>query len=148
MNECSTNQKQHFTGCASLAAIGVKLSQLKLFDPIRTTAQIGRKTIKHTPADKLYDALISPACWQEPTGWSKSLLVCEPIPRSARGRYRNQLQRRQAGVESNLPQQEARFSRSFDASGSVVAIVLNQEACLARSFLRSSFVQAQKSSSV
>jgi hypothetical protein len=59
MNECSTNQTQHFTGCASLAAIGVKLSQLKLFDPIRTTVQIKQKTIKHTPTDKLYDAFIS-----------------------------------------------------------------------------------------
>src|SRR5215469_5617008 len=59
MNECSTNQLQHLTGCASLAAIGVKLSQLKLFDPIRTIVQIKQKTIKHTPADKLYDAFIS-----------------------------------------------------------------------------------------
>jgi len=59
MNECSTNQTQHFTGCASLAAIGVKLSQLKLFDPIRTHVQIRQKTIKHTPVDKLYDAFIS-----------------------------------------------------------------------------------------
>jgi Transposase DDE domain len=59
MNECSTNQTQHFTGCASLAAIGVKLSQLKLFDPIRATVQIRQKTIKHTPTDKLYDAFIS-----------------------------------------------------------------------------------------
>ena len=59
MNECSTNQTQHFTGCASLAAIGVKLSQLKLFDPIRTKVQIKQKTIKHTPTDKLYDAFIS-----------------------------------------------------------------------------------------
>ncbi len=59
MNECSTNETQHFTGCASLAAIGVKVSQLKLFDPIRTRVQIKQKTIKHTPADKLYDAFIS-----------------------------------------------------------------------------------------
>ena len=59
MNECSTNQTHHFTGCASLAAIGVKVSQLKLFDPIRTNVQIKQKTIKHTPADKLYDAFIS-----------------------------------------------------------------------------------------
>src|SRR6266571_1387181 len=59
MNECSTNPTQHFTGCASLAALGVKLSQLKLFDPIRTTVQIRQKTIKHTPVDKLYDAFIS-----------------------------------------------------------------------------------------
>lgn len=59
MNECSTNQTQHFTGCASLEAIGVKVSQLKLFDPIRTHVQIRQKTIKHTLADKLYDAFIS-----------------------------------------------------------------------------------------
>ena len=59
MNECSTNQTQHFTGCASLAAIGVKVSQLKLFDPIRTHVHIRQKTIKHPPADKLYDAFIS-----------------------------------------------------------------------------------------
>ena len=59
MNECSTNQTQHFTGCASLAALGVKLSQLNLFGPIRTTVQIRQKTIKHTPTDKLYDAFIS-----------------------------------------------------------------------------------------
>jgi hypothetical protein len=39
--------------------MGVKLSQLKLFDPIRTTVQIRQKTIKHTPVDKLYDAFIS-----------------------------------------------------------------------------------------
>lgn len=59
MNECSTNPRQHFTGCASLAAIGVKVSQLKLFDPIRSRVQIKQKTIKHTPTDKLYDAFIS-----------------------------------------------------------------------------------------
>jgi hypothetical protein len=39
--------------------MGVQLSHLKLFDPIRTTVQIRQKTIKHTPADKLYDAFIS-----------------------------------------------------------------------------------------
>jgi len=35
MNECNTNQTQHVTGSASLVAIGVKLNQLKLFDPIQ-----------------------------------------------------------------------------------------------------------------
>jgi len=60
MNECSTNQTQHFSGCAALAASGVQVKHLKLFDPIRTTVQIRQKTTKHTPADKLYDAFISP----------------------------------------------------------------------------------------
>jgi len=37
----------------------VKVRHLDLFGPIRTTVQIRQKTIKHTPADKLYDAFIS-----------------------------------------------------------------------------------------
>ena len=59
MNESITGTTTHFSPTASLAAIGVKLSQLNLFGPIRTTVQIRQKTIKHTPTDKLYDAFIS-----------------------------------------------------------------------------------------
>lgn len=59
MNESITPTTKHFSPAASLAALGVKLSQLKLFDPIRTNVEIRQKTIKHTPADKLYDAFIS-----------------------------------------------------------------------------------------
>src|SRR5258708_4390570 len=59
MNESITPTTNHFSPAASLAALGVKLSQLDLFGPIRTTVQIRQKTVKHTPADKLYDAWIS-----------------------------------------------------------------------------------------
>lgn len=59
MNESITPTTKHFSPAASLAALGVKLSQLDLFGPIRTEVQIRQKTIKHTPVDKLYDALIS-----------------------------------------------------------------------------------------
>src|SRR5258708_20914031 len=59
MNESITATTNHFSPAASLAAIGVKLSQLDLFGPIRTQVQIRQKTVKHTPTDKLYDALIS-----------------------------------------------------------------------------------------
>jgi hypothetical protein len=59
MNESITRTTTHFSPTASLAAIGVKLRQLDLFGPIRTTVQIRQKTVKHTPADKLYDAWIS-----------------------------------------------------------------------------------------
>lgn len=58
MNECSTETKE-FTSCASLAAIGLKMQELKVFDPIRERVQIAQKTVKHTPTDKLYDAFIS-----------------------------------------------------------------------------------------
>jgi hypothetical protein len=56
MNESTT---KHFTGCASLAAVGVKLRQLDVFGPIRQTVRIAQKTVKHTPIDKVYDAFIS-----------------------------------------------------------------------------------------
>ena len=59
MNESITPTTSHFSPAASLAAIGVKLSQLDLFGPIRKQVQIKQKTVKHTPTDKLYDALIS-----------------------------------------------------------------------------------------
>lgn len=58
MNKSITSTN-HFSPAASLAAIGVKMQQLDLFGPIRTQVQIPQKTVKHTPADKLYDALIS-----------------------------------------------------------------------------------------
>jgi hypothetical protein len=59
MNESITPTTNHFSPAASLAALGVKLSQLDLFGPIRTEVQIRQKTVKHTPVDKLYDAFIS-----------------------------------------------------------------------------------------
>ena len=59
MNESTTLTTKQFSGCASLAALGVKLRELKLFEPIEQGVQIAQKTIKDRPTDKLYDALIS-----------------------------------------------------------------------------------------
>src|SRR6266496_4051599 len=59
MNESTTATTKQFTSCASLAAIGIKLRDLKVFEPIEHTVQIAQKTIKDRPSDKLYDALIS-----------------------------------------------------------------------------------------
>jgi hypothetical protein len=58
MNECTTIS-EHSSPCASLAAVGVQLHSLELFDPIRQTVQIAQKTVKYSPADKLYDAFIT-----------------------------------------------------------------------------------------
>ena len=44
---------------ASLAALGLKLQRLDLFGPIREQVHIRQKTVRHAPADKLYDALIT-----------------------------------------------------------------------------------------
>jgi hypothetical protein len=47
------------SGQCHLAALGVKLKELKLFEPIEQRVQIAQKTIKDRPSDKLYDAFIS-----------------------------------------------------------------------------------------
>ncbi len=59
MNESIIPTERHFTACASLAALGVHVSYLDVFGPIRETVAIGQKTVKHAPSDKLYDAFIS-----------------------------------------------------------------------------------------
>src|SRR5947199_9422908 len=59
MNESTTPLINHFTGCATLAAIGIKLRELNVFQPIKQSVQIAQKTIKDSPTDKLYDAFIS-----------------------------------------------------------------------------------------
>ncbi len=48
-----------FSPRASLAAMGVRLRSLDLFGPIRQQVQIAQKAVKHTPAEKLYDAFIA-----------------------------------------------------------------------------------------
>src|SRR5690242_9410573 len=57
--EQSTTTTTTFTPCASLAALGCHLRQIKLFEPVRAGVQIAQKTITHTPTDKLYDAFIT-----------------------------------------------------------------------------------------
>src|SRR5260221_5809882 len=59
MNESTTCPTKQFTSSASLAVIGIKLAELKLFEPIKQSVQIAQKTIKDSPIDKLYDAFIS-----------------------------------------------------------------------------------------
>ncbi len=59
MNECSTNVTCHFTPAASLAALGVKLQQLNVFEPIDRLVHIAQKTVKHSPSNKLYDGFIA-----------------------------------------------------------------------------------------
>jgi hypothetical protein len=51
--------RRQSTPRASLAALGLKLPQLDLFAPIRHHVRIPQKTLRYTPTDKLYDALIA-----------------------------------------------------------------------------------------
>ncbi len=59
MTECSIANAGHYTPAASLAALGVKLQQINLFEPMKRLVQIAQKTVKHSPIDKLYDSFIA-----------------------------------------------------------------------------------------
>lgn len=51
--------KKHYTPCAVLAAIGMKLKAMNLFGIIYQTVNIVQKTVKHKPVEKLLDAFIA-----------------------------------------------------------------------------------------
>ena len=50
---------QHYTPHATLAAVGIKINQLQLFDTISQYLYIKQKTVKHKPIEKLKDAFIA-----------------------------------------------------------------------------------------
>jgi hypothetical protein len=55
----SQETTQHYTPHATLAALGIKIRSLKLFDTIKEHVCIKQKTIRHTPVEKLHDAFIA-----------------------------------------------------------------------------------------
>jgi len=50
---------RHFSPRASLAALGLKLRRLGLLEAISSHVHVPQKTVRHTPAEKLYDAFVS-----------------------------------------------------------------------------------------
>jgi hypothetical protein len=59
MRESITAPVGHYTPAASLAALGVKLEQVKLFEPIERLVHIAQKTVKYRPIDKLSESFIT-----------------------------------------------------------------------------------------
>ncbi|MEJ7713567.1 MAG: hypothetical protein WKF84_27905 [Pyrinomonadaceae bacterium] len=55
----SSTASRLFTARAPLAALGLKLRSLKLYDVIAQHLHIRQKIIKHTPLQKLTDAFIA-----------------------------------------------------------------------------------------
>jgi hypothetical protein len=55
----STTATRHFSPRVSLAAIGLKLQQLNFLQTLGLMVRIPQKTIKHYPAEKLFDAFIA-----------------------------------------------------------------------------------------
>src|SRR6266436_5214054 len=86
MNDSTTNTTSHFTACASLAAIGVKVQQLDLFGPIRKLVQIAQKTVKYSPSDKLYDGFITILAGAQGLAEINTRLRTDPALQQAFGR--------------------------------------------------------------
>ncbi len=55
----SRKNHRHFTPRASLAAVGLHVRTLKIFETIKQAVHIRQETIKHSPAGKLYDAFMA-----------------------------------------------------------------------------------------
>jgi hypothetical protein len=88
MNECSTEETKTYTSCASLAALGVKLNEMKLFEPIRQRVQIAQKTVKDRPIDKVYDGWMAMLAGAHGLVEINSRLRAEPALQAAFGRSR------------------------------------------------------------
>src|SRR5437762_10894063 len=88
MNECSTEETKTYTSCASLAALGVKLNEMKLFEPIRQRVQIAQKTVKDRPIDKVYDGWIAMLAGAHGLVEINSRWRAEPALQAAFGRSR------------------------------------------------------------
>ena len=64
-NPPEDHQKGYFSPRAFLAGIGQKLRQLHLFEPIEQSVNIPQKSVRYSPIEKLYDALIGLLCGAE-----------------------------------------------------------------------------------
>jgi hypothetical protein len=51
--------KAYITAHATLAALGRKVCDMKLFEPVFEPVKIGQKTVKYTPIEKLIDPEIA-----------------------------------------------------------------------------------------
>jgi NaMN:DMB phosphoribosyltransferase len=54
-----TATTRHFSPRASLAALGLRLRRLGLLEAITAAVKVPQKTVRHTPAEKLYDAFLA-----------------------------------------------------------------------------------------
>ena len=77
-----------FTPCASLAALGARLRNLELFDPVRQHVHIAQKTVLDSPLDKLYDAFIAVLAGAHGICEINTRLRSDPVLQRAFGRQR------------------------------------------------------------
>ena len=69
----SADIKAYFSSHAALAALGRKVTKVKVFEPISQTVKIGQKTVKYSPSENCW--MRSSVCWQAHKVWWRSTNV-------------------------------------------------------------------------
>lgn len=75
-----------YSARASLAAVGVYLRQLKVWETVEAHVQIKQKQVKHTPVDKLLDAFINILAGGQGIVEVNTRVRCDPALQCAFGR--------------------------------------------------------------
>jgi hypothetical protein len=86
--QSTTAPAASFTPHASLAALGARLRDLDLFDPVRQHVAIHQKQVKDTPADKLFDAFVAILVGAHGICEIETRLRSDPVLQRAFGRSR------------------------------------------------------------
>src|SRR5438046_836024 len=86
--QSSTRERDAFTPHASLAALGAKIRELKLFDTIEQHVTIAQKTVKDSPAQKLSDAFVAILAGAHGICEIETRLRSDPVLQRAFGRER------------------------------------------------------------
>ena len=88
MFQSTTSLDTHFSPHASLAALVAHMNQRGIFDLLRVGVQIGQKTVKDGPQDKLLDILLALLCGAHSLVQLNTLLRADPALQRAAGRER------------------------------------------------------------
>ena len=89
MTQSTTALDTTFSPHASLAALVASMQRRGIFDLLRVGVQIGQKTVKDSPQDKLLDILLTLLCGAHSLVQLNTLLRADPALQRAAGRQRS-----------------------------------------------------------
>src|SRR5436853_6067800 len=89
MSQSTTSFDTQFSPHASLAALVAHMQRRGIFDLVRLGVQIGQKTVKDSPQEKLLDILLTLLCGAQSLVQLNTLLRADPALQRAAGRTRS-----------------------------------------------------------
>ena len=89
MSQSTTSLDTKFSAHASLAGLVAHMSRRGIFDLLRVGVQIGQKTVKDSPQDKLIDILLAELAGAQSLVQLNTLLRADPALQRAAGRSRS-----------------------------------------------------------